>query len=457
MSDFRNGERPRERLAALIQENRKLPLGRYLPALARASAMASVIAIAGCGDDPWIDTEDASLPICEGVGTPGEPPFRWRPTQGLNPAVDYDALQVYRLDEGPGLSPYLLDSDGEPCAAATDPDSCEMLVEAAAEIRTVHLTTTSGDVVETFADQEELMRFLGTVDTAQEALLVALFDRKTIQCGDPALGSARRIADGYEVIVTQVTASCDPIEYSRFLLHVSTDGVVTKLRSEVYDSESGVCIGRRPDGLARQDPCHANTRAGRHFAGIATLEAAAVIAFERLADELERLGAPPALVADARKAAQDEVRHAEVMTGVARHFGAEPEAPAVAQVPPRDPYSIALENAVEGSIRETFGALTGSYQALAATDPLVAKAMRTVSEDEIFHAELSARVDAFLDTLLTESERASVAAARKRAIAELRLEMSIEPEDEIAEVAGLPPRELALHWIDCLQQDIWAA
>jgi hypothetical protein len=457
MSDFRNGERPRERLAALIQENRKLPLGRYLPALARASAMASVIAIAGCGDDPWIDTEDASLPICEGVGTPGEPPFRWRPTQGLNPAVDYDALQVYRLDEGPGLSPYLLDSDGEPCAAATDPDSCEMLVEAAAEIRTVHLTTTSGDVVETFADQEELMRFLGTVDTAQEALLVALFDRKTIQCGDSALGSARRVADGYEVIVTQVTASCDPLEYSRFLLHVSADGIVTQLRSEVYESSSGVCIGRRPDGLARQDPCHANTRAGRHFAGIATLEAAAVIAFERLADDLERLGAPPALVADARKAAQDEVRHAEVMTGVARHFGAEPESPAVAQVPPRDPYSIALENAVEGSIRETFGALTGSYQALAATDPLVAKAMRTVSEDEIFHAELSARVDAFLDTLLTESERASVAAARKRAIAELRLEMSIEPEDEIAEVAGLPPRELALHWIDCLQQDIWAA
>ncbi|MGB5682611.1 MAG: hypothetical protein WBM47_12245, partial [Polyangiales bacterium] len=110
-----------------------------------------------------------------------------------------------------------------------------------------------------------------------------------------------------------------------------------------------------------------------------------------------------------------------------------------------------------GSIRETFGALTGSYQALAATDPLVAKAMRTVSEDEIFHAELSARVDAFLDTLLTESERASVAAARKRAVAELRLEMSIEPDDEIAGVAGLPPRELALQWIDCLQQDIWAA
>ena len=457
MSDFRNGDRPRESLAALIEQNRKLPLARYLRGLARASAMASVIAIAGCGDDPWIDTEDASLPICEGIGTPGEPPFRWRPTQGLNPAVDYDSLVVYRLDEGPGLSPYALDSDGEPCAAAADPDTCEMLVEAAAEMGVVHLTTTSGDVVETFVGQEELMRFLGTVDTAQEALLVALFDRKTIRCGDPALGSARRVADGYEVIVTQVTASCDPLEYSRFLLHVSADGIVTELRSEVYDSSSGVCIGRRPDGLARQDPRRSNTGTGRHFAEIATLEAAAVIAFERLADDLERLGAPPALTADVRKAAEDEVRHAEVMTGVARHFGAEPEAPAVAQVPPRNTYTIAVENAVEGCIRETYGALAGCYQALAAADPIVASAMRTVSEDEIFHAELSARVDAFLGTLLTEAERASVAAARRRAIGELRLEMSVEPDEEIAEMAGLPPRDLALQWIDCLQQDVWAA
>ncbi len=94
---------------------------------------------------------------------------------------------------------------------------------------------------------------------------------------------------------------------------------------------------------------------------------------------------------------------------------------------------------------------------MTATDPIVAEAMRTVSEDEIFHAELSAKVDEFLHTRLTESERASLAKARRRAIAELRLEMSIEPHEEIAKIAGLPPRELALRWIDCLQRDVWAA
>ncbi len=155
-----DSERPRESLAALVEQNRKLPLGRYLRDLARASAMTSAIAIAGCGGGDWIDTEDAILPTCEGFQTPGEPPFRWRATQGLNPAVDYDSLQVYRLDEGPGFSPFLLDSDGEPCRAAADPDTCEMLIEAAAdEIGQVHLITTSGDVVQTFIGQEELMQF----------------------------------------------------------------------------------------------------------------------------------------------------------------------------------------------------------------------------------------------------------------------------------------------------------
>ena len=156
-----------------------------------------------------------------------------------------------------------------------------------------------------------------------------------------------------------------------------------------------------------------------------------------------------------RKAAEDEVRHSDVMAEVARHFGAEPGPPRVEAAAPRATLAIALENAVEGTIRETFGALTGSYQALTARDPLVADAMRQVSEDEIFHAELSARIEAFLDTLLTEPERQSVADAKQRAIGELRLEMMVEPDDEITALAGLPPKELALQWIDQLDRDIW--
>jgi hypothetical protein len=396
------------------------------------------------------------LPICEAIGESGSSYLRWRPTQGLNPSVEYDYLAVYAKAEGPGFFSYLLDSEGQPCSMAVDPESCEVLVEAAAEIGAVHITTTNGDTVATFTSDQELLEFLGTVDTPHEALLVALFDGKAPMCGDPTLGSAREVTDGYEVVVTQITNDC-PIEYSRFLLHVATDGTVTSLRSEVYDPDTGVCIGRRPEGLVAGTASGSDSVIGAHFAEIATLEAAAVLAFQRLADELQRLDAPTELIADTRRAAADEVQHAEVMREVARHFGAEPKQPEVEATTPRSAHAIALENAVEGRIRETYGALTGCYQSLAASDPIVANAMRVVAEDEVFHAELSERVDVFLDTLLTQSERQSVAAARRLAISELRLEAMVEPDEEIAKLAGLPPRELALQWIGHLERDVWMA
>ena len=180
-----------------------------------------------------------------------------------------------------------------------------------------------------------------------------------------------------------------------------------------------------------------------------------MIAFERLAADLAALGAPDALIDDARAAARDEARHAKIMGDVARHFGAEPEAPEVAPAKPRDLYAIALENGVEGCVRETFGALTGCYQGLHAKDPHVAAAMRSVSDDEIRHADLSHRIDAFLHTLLTPTDRARLATAKRAAIAELRSELEAPRSEALVSLAGHPHPALASRWLDRLEQDLW--
>ncbi|NIS36796.1 MAG: ferritin-like domain-containing protein, partial [Actinobacteria bacterium] len=46
--------------------------------------------------------------------------------------------------------------------------------------------------------------------------------------------------------------------------------------------------------------------------------------------------------------------------------------PVIEDAPVRTAYEIALENAVEGCVRETFGALVGAHQALRASDPSIA-------------------------------------------------------------------------------------
>jgi hypothetical protein len=62
----------------------------------------------------------------------------------------------------------------------------------------------------------------------------------------------------------------------------------------------------------------------------------------------------------------------------------------VAPAPPaRSLEELAVENAVEGCVRETYGALTAIWQARTAKDPSVAAAVRRIARDETRHAALS--------------------------------------------------------------------
>ena len=47
------------------------------------------------------------------------------------------------------------------------------------------------------------------------------------------------------------------------------------------------------------------------------------------------------------------------------------------------------ENAREGCVRETFGALIAMHQAERAGDPIIRRAMRRIAEEETRHAELA--------------------------------------------------------------------
>ena len=56
---------------------------------------------------------------------------------------------------------------------------------------------------------------------------------------------------------------------------------------------------------------------------------------------------------------------------------------------PRRPVEIARENAEEGCVRETFGALLAAHQAAYACDPEVREVMTRIAGDELRHAALA--------------------------------------------------------------------
>ncbi len=174
--------------------------------------------------------------------------------------------------------------------------------------------------------------------------------------------------------------------------------------------------GRRPRGLARPPAPRAPSALGAYFASMAHDEAAAVHAFRRLRDDLALHGAPAALVRAATRSARDEERHARVMARRARAYGAAVPSPRVRRGGPRSLEAIARENAVEGCVNETFGALILHWQAAHARGASARRTFARIAADETRHAALSWSVARWAEARLDAGGRARVAAARARAL-----------------------------------------
>jgi hypothetical protein len=197
-------------------------------------------------------------------------------------------------------------------------------------------------------------------------------------------------------------------------------------------------VGRRPAGLFAARIAHVSTPIGAHFAAVAHLESASVRAFEILEHELRDNGAPTELVLSAQRSRREEVEHARATARIARAHGARPSRARVERRRPRSLSDIALENAVEGCVRETFGALVATFQADHARDPEIAVTMKTIAADETRHAALAWATAKWLDPQLSDDARAQISVAAREAVRTLARECDLEPHEDLVTHAGLP-------------------
>ena len=208
--------------------------------------------------------------------------------------------------------------------------------------------------------------------------------------------------------------------------------------------QCGLCPngGRRPSGLASA-PAQAHVSAvGDYFAQAAHLEAASIAAFRILRREIASYGAPADLLDAARRAEADEVKHTRMTTKIARAHGGKRPKVRLAPSKSRSLEAIAIENVVEGCVRETFAALVALWQADHAADPHIAAAMKEIAVDESRHAALAWSVAAWADPLLDAGARKRVEAAKLKAICDLEKEIETEPHPDLVVRAGLPrPRD----------------
>jgi hypothetical protein len=213
-------------------------------------------------------------------------------------------------------------------------------------------------------------------------------------------------------------------------------------------------VGRMPEGL--EPSASHGVGVGGYLAQMARLEAAAVIAFETLHEELAAHGAHAGFLREVREAQSDEVRHARSVGALARRRGATVEAPVAKRHPVRDLESIARENAVEGCVRETLGAVVGRWQAARAEDPAVRRVMARIAREEERHAALSWRLAAWFDARLDDDARTRVRHARDAAIEALSRAVLETPEPGLVRDVGLPTPEVASAMVGALRQELWS-
>ncbi len=146
-----------------------------------------------------------------------------------------------------------------------------------------------------------------------------------------------------------------------------------------------------PETLAALEPAQRRALAA-YWRDVGLAEHASVASFARFSLDLMTMGATPSLLAQAQRAAADEVQHARLAFGLASAYAGspvgpgsfDPGAPAL-----RDEIEIVTSAIVEGCIEETLSAALATIAAAQTEDRVVATVLHKIARDEERHAALA--------------------------------------------------------------------
>ncbi|MFT3924075.1 MAG: ferritin-like domain-containing protein [Myxococcales bacterium] len=369
-------------------------------------------------------------------------------------------------------APYSFAQFGVRCEGAADVPACKQeLQDAEAAFSqqvepcnvsgscgtTYIVATTKGSSVKLYT-ADNVAELLGTIDSPAEARLVLMMDELgSYGCGDVRQNAYKVVPEGVLLRSAAMGNMCHPLEQLEITYLVRPTGRAELVSKKVVSSDPDGCVvpGRRPPDLRSRVEPRSRDPLARFFAHAAHLEAASVPAFATIAAELEALGAPSDLVAKARRAQEDELEHARLMDAIAARFGAEPTPLEVGERPLRNAFELALDNALEGCVHETFAALLATFQSWHAEDPEIRATMARIAQDETRHAGLAWQLSEWLLPQLSYAERAQIRRAQAEAVGVLRAELEEPQASELIGVAGLPSPEQAEALVAALERGLW--
>lgn len=376
------------------------------------------------------------------------------PLAQVTPQTPVDYLEerfVYQetYDDPPTYSdPMIRDAVGERCGGATDEAACSdafaelpldsqiSLCQGECQQDYYSLGFTRGAEVGVLRSAAEVNDFLGPVDSAGDAVLLARYDGYRILCEGDMAGVH---PEGF--VVRAIEGGCGS-DLNELMLLVREDGSIEVIATELIEANDPnvpCAIGRMPAGLRRSmNRSEHRHPVGKFFADVAELEAAAVHAFGALSRELNEHALPRPFVRGAQRGADDEVRHARSTAHIARRYGSRVGAPSIRETPTRSLAAVLADNAAEGCVRETYGALVAHTQAQQARDPLIRRAMIQIARDETRHAALSWELAGWARAHASVAERKQIQRAGAEAWERFAAELTAPVDGSVVRLAGMP-------------------
>ena len=228
----------------------------------------------------------------------------------------------------------------------------------------------------------------------------------------------------------------------------------TENEEHVIRCETVTCEieGRGHGNIQKATHVFGPTALSHWFARALHAEASSVASFLQLRAELLQVHAPQPLLDRCLRAAKQEVVHARLMAKYCKEQKGTPPPLDFGSPPQRSLFLLAMDNAIEGCVFETYAALRAHHQSMHAEEEHIRNVMKTIACDETEHAQLAWDIHSWILPQLTVQECQEIHIAMRKAFENLVESVQQHRQHPMASRLGFPD----VHLVHALQQEIAA-
>ena len=174
------------------------------------------------------------------------------PYADLTTNIAYDYYELLYSFDTPG-NEELIVSEGSLCVNASNTNAC---IESFNNLETpfgfagsclpsycfLYIKLQQGDNNTILNTPEQLLTFLGTIDTRSEAILWANANGYFHSLDIKEIGAIKATDDHFELLVSELVSGCLPYQSDQVHLRIDADGKISELDRAVYSYAKNSCI-----------------------------------------------------------------------------------------------------------------------------------------------------------------------------------------------------------------------